>query len=116
METFYTVYAKAINGVTFYFVKHFQTFPEYKNVPPLLENYGMHTDFYKACKIAMIKDKTVQKQLSDTIKDTPVNAKIISMNSSKADIYNYRTWQINLQGLLSWIGMRKLLHFKERVA
>ena len=116
MENFYTAYTKTINGVNFHFVKHFQTFPEYKNVQPFLENYGMHTDFYKACKIAMIEDKTVQKQLLDTLTNTPVNAKIICMNHSKANIYNYKTWQINLQGLFSWIGMRKLLHFKERIA
>lgn len=116
MENFYTAYTRTVNGVTFHFVKHFQTFPEYKDVPPFLENYGMHTDFHKACKIAMIKDKTIQKQLLDTLENTPVNARIIRMNRSKADIYNYKTWQINLQGLFSWIGMRKLLHFKERIA
>ena len=106
MENFYTAYTKTINGVTFNFVKHFQIFPEYKNVPPWLENYGMHTDFHKACKIAMIRDKTVQKELLDTIKGTNVNAKIIRMNHSKAEIYRYRPLQINLPGLLILINLR----------
>lgn len=116
MENFYTAYTKTINGVTFYFVKQYETFPEYKNVPPSLKNYGMHTNFHKACKIAMIKDRTIQKQLLDTVKNTTNSAKLIRMNDSKGDIYNYRTWQINLPRLLSWRRMKKLLHFKKKIA
>ena len=116
MENFYTAYTKTIDGVTFHFVKHFQTFPEYENVPPLLENYGMHTDFYKACKIALVEDKIIQKQLWDMAADTSVGAEIIHLNHSKARVSNYRSWQINLPALLGWIGMRKLLHSRQRIA
>lgn len=111
MENFYTAYTKTIDGTAFHFVKHFQTFPEYKNVPPLLQNYGMHTDFYKACKIAMITDKTIQQQLFDA-----VAPEVISMNRGKATIYTYRRRPINLSGLLGWIGVRRLLHFRQRIA
>ena len=113
MENFYTAYTKPINGVTFHFVKHFQTFPEYKDVPPLLENYGMHTNFYKACKIAGIQDKAIQKQLFETIYSS---AEIIHMNRSKASIYMYRARQIGLPVLLNWMGLRKLLHVKQKIA
>lgn len=106
MENFYTAYTKTINGVAFYFVKQYQTFPEYKNVPPVLENYGMHTDFKKACKIAMISDKAIQQHLLDTLPNNTISAKLIRMNRSKAEIYNYRTWQINVPSLLKLINLR----------
>jgi hypothetical protein len=64
MEKSYSAYEKTINGTTFYFVKQYRVFPEYKNVPPLLETYGMHTDFQKACGIASIHDEEVQQELA----------------------------------------------------
>ncbi|MEO6329094.1 MAG: hypothetical protein ABIO55_09185 [Ginsengibacter sp.] len=106
MENFYTAYTKTINGDFFYFVKHFQTFPEFKNVPPVLKNYGMHTDFYKACKIAMIGDENVRQQLLETVKGTINNAKIISMSRNKAEVYNFRNWQIKLPALLKIVNLR----------
>ena len=106
MENFYTAYTKTIDGVTFYFVKQYQTFPEYKNVPPVLENYGMHSDFNKACKIAMISDKAIQQQLLDTLPKNTARAKLIHMSRSKAQIYNYRTWQMNVPSLLKLINFR----------
>ena len=57
METHYTAYAKAIDGITFYFVKSYHIFPEYKNVSPIPKTYGMHTNFETACHIAYIYDK-----------------------------------------------------------
>ena len=105
MENFYIAYTKTINGVTFYFVKRFQSYPELKNASPFLENYGMHTDFYKACKIAMIDDKSVQMELLDTIKSTLVDEQKIPMNDSKAFIYNLRKRQISLPGLLKIIRL-----------
>ncbi len=106
MENFYKAYTKTINGVTFYFVKRFQSYPELKNASPFLENYGMHTDFYKACKIAMIEDKSIQRELLDTIKSPLIGEKIIPMNESKAFIYNLRKKQISLPGLLKLIRLR----------
>ena len=92
MENFYTAYRKTIDGVTFYFVKKYQTFPEYKDVPSVLENYGMHTDFKKACKIAMISDKAIQQQLLDTLEIKTSQTKVIQLNRTKANSA-YRMWQ-----------------------
>ena len=105
MEIFYIAYTKTINGVSFYFVKRFQSYPELKNASPFLEHYGMHTDFYKACKIAMIDDKSVQRELLGTIKSTMVDEQMIPMNDSKAFIYNLRKRQISLPGLLKLIRL-----------
>lgn len=93
MENFYTAYRKTIDGVTFYFVKKYQTFPEYKDVPSVLESYGMHTDFKKACKIATISDKTIQQQLLDTLEIKSAQTKVIQINRTKANPVNYRLWQ-----------------------
>lgn len=87
MKTLYTAYAKPINGTTFYFVKSFRTFPEIKNVPPILEAYGMHTRFDKACEIAQIYDRETQLNLLHKI-DTANTARVIPINTGKAEIYN----------------------------
>lgn len=100
MENFYTTYRKTINGVTFYFVKKYQTFPEYKNVSPILENYGMHTDFKKACKIAMISDKAIQQQLLNTLEDNAAQTRVIQLNRRKSNTVNFRSWQINFPSVL----------------
>lgn len=106
MENFYTAYRKTIDGVTFYFVKKYQTFPEYKNVSSVLENYGMHTDFTKACKIAMISDRAIQKQLFDTLEINSAQTRVIPLNRSKAISFNYRPWQIHFPSLSRLIGAR----------
>ena len=87
MKTFYTAYARPINGTTFYFVKSFRTFPELDNVPPILNGYGMHTQFDKACEIAELYDKETQLHLLHKI-DTADAARVIPINNGKAKIYN----------------------------
>ena len=62
METQYKAYVKTINGMPFYFVKTYRAFPEFKNVAPLLETFGMHTNFKKACAIAEIYDDEIRQQ------------------------------------------------------
>lgn len=85
MNTFYTAYTRLVHGTTFYFVKKFAAFPELKGVPDILENYGMHTDFYRACRIADVKDTAIiQKLLKDIEVARTINAKVIQMNSQKA--------------------------------
>ncbi len=85
MDTFYTAYLRFVNGSPLYFVKKFSTFPELNGVPPILENYGMHTDFHRACKIAKVKDPSVIERLLGEIKSEESNtAKVISMNSPQA--------------------------------
>ncbi len=108
MENFYTAYLRTVNGDTFYFVKKYQMFPEYKNVPPILENYAMHTDFEKACKIAMIYDKVIQQQL---MAELPYNNVLTSVNKiqpAKAKIYQFRARQINFPSLLKLAWLRKV--------
>ena len=92
MENFYTAYRKTIDGVTFYFVKKYQTFPEYKGVPSILENYGMHTDFKKACKIAMINSREIQQQLLDSIENKSAQTKVVQINRVKAESRSYKMW------------------------
>jgi hypothetical protein len=80
MENFYTAYTRVVQNTTFYFVKKYVTFPEYKDLPGVLESYGMHTDFNKACKIAMVNDKDIRKQLLADLQGTPNSGKVIHMN------------------------------------
>jgi len=56
METFYKAYTKTEQNKLYYFVKRYLSFPEYKDVEDILEGYGMHTDFDKACNIAGINN------------------------------------------------------------
>ena len=83
MENHYTAYTKVINDVTFYFVKKYKVFPEYKDVQPILENYGMHTNFDKACQIAMVDDKAIKEQLLNNLEQNLNTAKLIKMNRDK---------------------------------
>ncbi|MEO8412276.1 MAG: hypothetical protein ABI472_01400 [Ginsengibacter sp.] len=80
MENFYTAYTKIVQDTTFYFVKKYVTFPEYNGVPGVLESYGMHTDFNRACEIASVKDEEVKKHLFADIQNNESSAKIIHMS------------------------------------
>lgn len=59
----YTAYTKVMEGEKYYFVKGFLVFPELPEVPPVMENYGMHTQFEKACQIASLVDENIKSQL-----------------------------------------------------
>ncbi len=83
MENFYTAYTKVVQNTTFYFVKKYITFPEYENVPGILESYGMHADFNRACEIAAINDKEVRNNLFADMQNDENSAKIIHMNITK---------------------------------
>ena len=83
MENFYTAYTRVVQNTTFYFVKKYITFPEYKDVPGVLESYGMHTDFNRACQIALINDKEIRKHLLADLQNNPNSAKVIHMNMTK---------------------------------
>ena len=63
MERYYTSYTKKINNTTYYFVKKYRRYTELKSSPAILESYGMHTDFNKACRIAAIQDNTIKQRL-----------------------------------------------------
>jgi len=82
MENFYTAYTKIIENKTFYFVKKYLIFPEFKDVAPVLESFGMHTDFNKACSIAGIQDPKIKEQLLSEAEGTVQQAKVIDLNSA----------------------------------
>jgi hypothetical protein len=81
MENTYTAYTKVIENKTYYFVKKFLTFPEFKDVPPMQEAFGMHTDFNKACEIAGIQDLKIREQLLEEVNGTVQQAKVIELNT-----------------------------------
>jgi hypothetical protein len=56
MEHYYTAYTKSVNNTLYFFVKKYIRYNEIKNATDILESYGMHTDFDKACTIAGIED------------------------------------------------------------
>jgi hypothetical protein len=82
MENFYTAYTKVVEGKTYYFVKKFLRFPEIKDLAPVLESYGMHTDFEKACAIAGVSDLKIKEQLLAEAQATIPQAKVIDLNSN----------------------------------
>jgi hypothetical protein len=108
MENFYTAYLKTVNGDTFYFVKKYQIFTEYPNVPPILDKYAMHTDFEKACKIAMIYDKVIQQQLADKLQYNNALTSVKETQRANGQIYKFRTRQINFPSLLKLNWLRKV--------
>jgi hypothetical protein len=82
METFYTAYTKLLDYKTYYFVKKFTAFPELKNVPPILDAYGMHINFDKACSIAGITNTATKEQLLQQIEGNTPKAKVVDLNST----------------------------------
>lgn len=82
MENFYTAYTKIIENKTYYFVKKYLIFPELKDVAPVLESYGMHTDFNKACSIASIYDTHIREQLLNEAEGNVQQAKVIDFNKA----------------------------------
>jgi len=102
MTTFYTAYSKTVNGTTFYFVKNYQTFPEFQNVAPVLETFGMHTSFKQACKIALIFDVEIQQKLQNELGESAVSSETTSY---PAEIYNLRRKHFHFPSILKLIGM-----------
>jgi hypothetical protein len=85
MANYYTAYSKVIQGQAFYFVKKFQLYPELKDVPPILEGFGMHTDFNKACTIAGISDLKIKEQILSDLKNEIPQAKVIEIGNAGQD-------------------------------
>ena len=79
METNFTCYTKKVQGEVFYFVKKFLVLPEFSNVPPVMEAFGMHTDFDKACAIAQLTDVSIKKQLLEEVESGLKQAKVIDL-------------------------------------
>jgi hypothetical protein len=89
MENSYLAYTKEINGVIFYFVKKYTTFPDYQDFPKVLDTMGMHTDFYKACGIAEVYDENVVSDLMKELHIIPDRARIIQMNTVKTFTHSF---------------------------
>jgi hypothetical protein len=49
-------------------------------VQPVLEKYGMHTDFDKACNIAGVQDSTIKKKLLQEIENQESLVKVIEID------------------------------------
>jgi hypothetical protein len=81
MENIYTAYTKVIDNKTYYFVKKYLVFPEFKDVAPMQESFGMHVDFNKACDIASIHDPMIREQLLLEAQGTIQQAKVIELNA-----------------------------------
>lgn len=81
MKNVYAAYSKTVLGNNYFFIKKFISFPDLKNVPDVLESYGMHTDFDQACNIAKIDDQNVKQQLFKSIQESAESAKVIQMSA-----------------------------------
>ena len=82
MEHSYKSYTKTINGITYYFVKKYTSFPEFDNTPAVLERYGMHVDFKKACTIAEVYDPLVIEQLYNEASASLINEQEVTIIES----------------------------------
>lgn len=82
MENLYTAYTKVMDNNTYYFVKKYLVFPEFKDVEPMQESFGMHTDFNKACSIAGVNDPMIRMQLFNESKGTIPQARVIELNAA----------------------------------
>ena len=105
MEMQHKAYVKTINGTPFYFVKKFSVFPEYKNVPPILETYAMHSSFKKACAIAGVYDAEIQQQLLNKIEANAAACKIIPLQTPATKIYNLKRKHNYLPAFFKLIGL-----------
>ena len=65
MEHYYKAYTKSINDTTFYFVKKYTSYPEFQETPAILEKFGMHKNFKKACNLADVYDLSIIEKLYD---------------------------------------------------
>jgi hypothetical protein len=82
MEIFYTAYTKFLDFKVYYFIKKYKAFPELKNVSPVLESYGMHTDFNRACSIAGIHDPKIKETLLKEAEATIQRARVVEINTT----------------------------------
>ncbi len=105
MENFYSAYVRTVNGKEFFFVKKYQVFPEYKELPAVLDSYAMHTNFDRACKIASIFDQAIKQQLIVELQASNAFASIHQTQKAKARIYKLLPRQIHFPSMfkLSWL-------------
>ena len=86
MNYIYESYFKTIKGEKHFFVKNYLRLDGIGEVSDIMEGYGMHTDFKKACLIAGIKEVHLQQKIFDSMEANLAEAKIINLNSSLAPV------------------------------
>lgn len=79
MEILYKAYTKTVLNKKYYFVKKIYQFPEFDNVDDIVEGYGMHENFYKACNIAGIASPGIRKMLLAEAEPVLQPGKLISI-------------------------------------
>lgn len=84
MEKIYKAYQRKVNNEVLYFVKEYYSFPDLSDSAVILENYGMHANFFKACKIAQIRDKQVIRSLHQQFEPEKHEGKIVSIETENA--------------------------------
>lgn len=97
MEKIYRCYTKKSGGRLYYFVKTYRVYPEIKKLAPILDCYGMHENFDRACSIAKIGDLELRKQLYNQLHNGADESKIVGMNKINSPI---KMIFLNLQQLL----------------
>ncbi|MEO9210703.1 MAG: hypothetical protein ABI208_06370 [Ginsengibacter sp.] len=81
MEKIYIAYERKVNNEMLYFVKGFCSFPNVPNAATILENYGMHRNLLKACRIAQIQDERIILSLKEQFIVNDPEGKLIPMAS-----------------------------------
>ena len=84
MEHYYKAYTKSINDINFYFVKKYTNYPEFQDTPAILEKFGMHKNFKKACNLADVYELSIIERLYEE-----ANASLISEQNTFVE--NLRT-------------------------
>ena len=84
MENIYEAYTRTVDNHIYYFVKKKTSFPELAGSPVILDQYGMHSDFLKACSIAHIVDQNIISELMKSVQLMPESAKVVSMDKEKS--------------------------------
>lgn len=115
MEQHYTSYTKTINNTNYYFVKKYTRYSEFKDAPAILESYGMHTNFDKACAIAAIHDPVIKEKLfkeaTSELSSWQINGAIAARpDLSESLRVEYKNNKISLVTRLS--GIRKIISAK----
>ena len=77
------------------------TFPELEDACQILDGYGMHYDFHKACKIAGITEQAIKEHLWFQVEPQAREARIIHMNTPSRE---HKVRRIHLNELM-WKGL-----------
>lgn len=108
MKSMYKAYTREINRKTHYFVKKFNYFPEFENVPPILESMGMHKDFLRACDFANVEDEKTVQHLMEELNLTKISGKVIPIQHARKERVE-KTHSI-FRNTQNWLQKLRLAH------